>query len=324
MAVPTAPCPLCGRSSAFAFEAPVDGMTFRPTAFGRIHRCAACDFAFVAPRPDADDTRAFYDLPQYYTQGASQLARGQPYGFASRLRVHLAWRLDRGEPMAEVVRSTLPQAGARLCDVGCGNGWLARALAQRGYAMTGVERDAKAVSFADASFRVVEGSAESLPPDVSTRSFDGVLLSHVLEHLVDPVAALRGLQVLARPGARLICEVPNMRCDAARLRGLSWAHLDVPRHLNFFTEQSLRAAMTAAGLEVERIYYDRYLRQFTNEYIATEQQIHDGIAAAAPGCVSAPQRHSQAKAWRQLLGTAFAAPQRKYDSVGVVARFAAS
>jgi SAM-dependent methyltransferase len=185
-------------------------------------------------------------------------------------------------------------------------------MTARGYEMTGVERDSGAISSKEA--RVVEGSAEALPP---LPDFDGVVFSHVVEHLLDPVAALRSAAKLLSPGGKLFIEVPNNDSDIARQSGLSWEHLDIPRHINFFGETSLRMLTKQAGLHVKRVYFSGYCRYFSDSYIATEQRIHDRLAGAGPSV-----RNSRLLAWKLLVRTARALPNKKYDSVGIVATLA--
>ena len=71
----------------------------------------------------------------------------------------------------------------------------------------------------------------------------------VFEHLHDPAAAFQRCGELLRPGGRLIVQVPNLRSIYAR-----WAKQeDVPRHLFFFTEKTLRAYGQVSGLELTRL-----------------------------------------------------------------------
>lgn len=312
-------CPLCGAAAAECFRTPIDAKTFAPTRFGTVQRCGACDFLFIAPRPGVDETRAFYALDAYYTHGGrpvAAVARSVP----SRVRVGLGWRVDHGESPVAMLAARLGGAGAAVCDVGCGDGHYARELVARGFVVTGVERDRRAAAFDDPNFRFVEAEVESLGAVLPAGRFDAVLMTHVLEHLVDPVRALQALRRLLRPGGWAVVEVPNNACVAARRSGLAWEHLDIPRHLSFFTPATLRRAAEVAGLRVERFYFEGYVRQFFDSLIETEQRLHDALTRELGAPPSFGVRNSQRRAWGLLARTAFAAPARKYDSVGIVAR----
>jgi 2-polyprenyl-3-methyl-5-hydroxy-6-metoxy-1,4-benzoquinol methylase len=293
---------------------PVDAKTFKPTAHGHVHRCGGCALEYIAPRPTAEETAGFYDIGGYYTQGDF----GQPPpvptpGFLSRLRVHLAWRVDRSDDLVAVVSRRLPK-GATIVDIGCGDGSQLGLLAECGFRMTGVERDTKSVSLQGEHTQVFQGSAEALPAQLPRAGFDAVTFKQVLEHLVDPVAALRNAAQLLKPGGVMFLEVPNNDSVICKQSGLSWEHMDVPRHINFFTLDTLRATATAAGLAVEDSFFCEYCRYFTDEYIAMEQRIFDHLGGAGPAL-----RNSSARSWQLLLKTAGAARRFKYDCVGVVA-----
>ena len=100
----------------------------------------------------------------------------------------------------------------------------------------------------------------------------------------------------------------------AQQSGLAWEHMDVPRHINFFTLDTLEATARGGGLAVESSFFNEYCRYFADGYIALEQRIFDHLGGAGPAL-----RNSSARSWRLLLKTAWAAPRIKYDCVGVVA-----
>lgn len=77
--------------------------------------------------------------------------------------------------------------------------------------------------------------------------FDDVFMFHVLEHLRDPVSALREVYRVLKPGGRLHVVVPNRLSPNARAD---------PDHKQFFTYWSLRRVVREAGFEV--VFPERY------------------------------------------------------------------
>ena len=108
-------CPLCGGQSSPSVVMPIDAKSFQPIAHGAIWRCDDCGFGFVSPRPTPTETEEFYRIDKYYTQGQSHLAEVAEPTFQSRLRTHLAWRVDRGEQdLARIAQTALGQQKARI------------------------------------------------------------------------------------------------------------------------------------------------------------------------------------------------------------------
>jgi SAM-dependent methyltransferase len=101
--------------------------------------------------------------------------------------------------------------GERVLDCGCGLGWPLKVLSetQPGW-LVGVDRDLARLGRARrevARAAFVAADAARLPfPDAT---FDKVLLSEVLEHLADDLAALREVRRVVRPGGVVAVTVPN-------------------------------------------------------------------------------------------------------------------
>lgn len=236
---------------------------------------------------------------------------------SSRLRMHLAWRVDAGEQLLNLICAAL-KPPATIVDIGCGGGALLAELTCRGYQAIGVERDPHSLALRDKRLTVLEGSAEILPLALRPGSCDGVVFSHVIEHLSDPVATLRSAAVLLKPTGLLFCEVPNNESLIARQSGLAWEHLDIPRHINFFNERSLVNVALSAGFKVNRTHFSGFCRVFSDSYIATEKRIFDQLENNNRISILA-KRNSNIRSWSLLARTAFSDPREKYDSVGIIA-----
>jgi len=188
-------------------------------------RCSACGTAVTLAAPPG---------PEAYETGSPRLGR---------LVAPVLARFDRRR------LSFLNAPRGTLLDVGAGRGRFVAAALRAGWAARGIEPSERGVSAAASAYGVAlerGGVADA------GGSHDAVVLWHVLEHLDDPDAVVAQLASLVAPGGRLLIGVPNLASVQARLGGLRWFHLDLPRHRTHFTPAGLRALLERHGFVIER------------------------------------------------------------------------
>ncbi len=228
-------CPLCETSID-------DGVVLlaRDRWFGidgtfEVRECPRCRIGVTHPQLRGDALERFY--PSDYCQWNRPNSSMFNYGLA------LLTRLRASLPPFSAIRRR--QSGT-LLDVGCGRGDLAARFGANGWLACGLDVSPQAVESARAAgVHAVEGSLTTVewPDD----SFDLIVMNHSLEHMPDPMDALRRARALLRPGGALIVAVPNWTSWQRRLFGTYWLHLDVPRHLTHFSPHALHMAARRAG-----------------------------------------------------------------------------
>lgn len=153
----------------------------------------------------------------------------------------------------------LPRPVGSVLDVGCGAGHVGRALREEATRLTGIEPVHGPAEQAREVYDEVVGSGVEDALARLEGPFDTILCLDVLEHLVDPAAALRGLLRVAGPGGHLQVSVPNAR-HVSLVRDLvlhgtfgytEHGHRD-STHLRWFTRRDIVAAVADAGWRVER------------------------------------------------------------------------
>ncbi|HEX5044328.1 MAG TPA: methyltransferase domain-containing protein [Candidatus Polarisedimenticolaceae bacterium] len=118
---------------------------------------------------------------------------------------------------APLLRELRLEGGERILDLGCGLAQLTRAMARQAGAagrVIGIERDPRQIEEAKrlqeqagdpTRIELREGDALDLPlEDEEWASFDLVVTRFLLEHLQDPLRAVRGMVRAARPGGRIV------------------------------------------------------------------------------------------------------------------------
>jgi SAM-dependent methyltransferase len=314
-------CPICGAwANALDpwFEIPVDVKTGRKIDTGRLVWCKACDVGFMRRAMRPEEVAEAYDLAAYYTHGRSHFP-DVPERLIDRILVKLAFLTDRGRMMDAAWLAELQPGATRLLDIGCGGGDFISTLAAPGRTLFGVEPDPKAREVATARGITVEaGTAEAVPPGIAARSFDLILMTHVLEHCADPAHALRNVRSLLAPGGGFYCEVPNCAALHFQTYGEISEMLDVPRHVHFFTPRSLRRLMEQAGLEVVAEVHHGRTRHFSVGWRAWENRVHQRLREN--GAARRTPRRTVLRDLALIARSAFARPDQKYDCIGLFAR----
>jgi SAM-dependent methyltransferase len=130
----------------------------------------------------------------------------------------------------------------QLLDVGCGGAWLADHFER----YTGVDVSAEAVEVARArGLEVLQANVDE-PLPLDDASFDGVVLKDVLEHVSEPVALVREVRRVLRPGGRVFASSP----DAQR-----WVWDDYT-HRRPFTRKSYRLLFEDQGFCIDELGYE--------------------------------------------------------------------
>jgi len=185
------------------------------------------------------------DFREFYTEGYSLPDRDE----AERMG---RWRALGARSKADHVVRLCAQAGLRpgsLAEIGCGDGALLAELAARGLspALDGFELSPPAADIARARgvARKVE-VFDGLDVPVEDGAYDLAVLSHVLEHVPEPMTLLREA---ARVAPAVLVEVPLEDNRSAR-RDEKRAEAARIGHVQFFKRADVHALLRVAGLRV--------------------------------------------------------------------------
>jgi SAM-dependent methyltransferase len=198
--------------------------------------CTSCGLAETEPRLAGEELAAHY--PASYSAFRTS---------SSRLRAWDRRRRMRREPLRTIAR----QGTGALLDVGCGAGELASLFIPLGWKVSGLDVSAGAV--AAAVQRGVDARTGTLEGAFGGERFTVVLFHHSLEHMPDPLGALREAAAVLDDGGLLVVVAPNWGSPLQRLFRGRWFQLDVPRHLYHFSSSSLKGLAQDADLTVERV-----------------------------------------------------------------------
>jgi 2-polyprenyl-3-methyl-5-hydroxy-6-metoxy-1,4-benzoquinol methylase len=233
-------------------------------------KCRKCGLAYVNPRPTAEE------LPKYYPQESYYAYRGienEKESLKSRIKNFLAewaggYKIDQSKRVfgmttlftwivkvgvRNVLIGIVPyKKGARLLDVGCGNGGFLKWHKEHGWDVYGVEINEAAASIAQrAGLNVFTG--EVAEANYPAHYFDVCTCIQALEHVPSPSALLRELHRVLKRNGLLLIGVPNFGCFDRKLFRQDWTPLEIPRHLYHFEVTTLRKLLETNGFEIEDI-----------------------------------------------------------------------
>jgi SAM-dependent methyltransferase len=239
-------CPICGRA---LFATRLRGRDRLITGDGpfEVMECTSCQFGLTDPQL-SDEELARYYPPEYYDfWGYSDRPPENPLqGLLERFRT---WSAERHYEHPPYVLDEGVTPG-RMLDVGCGSGDLLEHFAKRGWEIYGIDPSASAAAAAEArGARIHQGTLQDQPWPPG--SFGLITFQHALEHVAEPVEALKRARELLEPGGLLLIDVPNWACWQRRLLFRSrWHPLELPRHLQHFSPRALERLAGSLGLRV--------------------------------------------------------------------------
>jgi SAM-dependent methyltransferase len=160
---------------------------------------------------------------------------------------------------ADLLCATPNEAGCpRLLDVGCGFGGFVDLMRKRGWDAEGVDPSPSVVEAGERKGRRIrQGTLERLP--MERGPYDAVTMFYVLEHLSDPMGALRKVFRLLVPGGTLLIRVPHTTPIVRLLAplGLGGELYDPPFHLYDFTPAVLQEMLRRTGFAGVRSFPGR-------------------------------------------------------------------
>jgi SAM-dependent methyltransferase len=269
-------CPVCASPArSVLYDGLVDRTYRRAPGRWRLIRCEACGSAYLDPRP-SDRTlplayRDYYEAPQRPVRPADggrgwrRLRRALRNGY---LNSRYGYRLEPASAFGAFVVSLLPEhrrkadeyvrhldrpsPGARLLDVGCGEGDFLAAMQGLGWSVMGIEPSEGGAAIARRKGVPVEQTTLARA-SLADESFDAVTIRLVFEALADPSHALDVCRRALKPGGTLWLASPSLDSEAHRMFGPDWIFLDPPRHAVLYTPASLTGLLGRSGFEIDRL-----------------------------------------------------------------------
>jgi len=261
-------CPLCNAaSSEEVFK--IDGFSY--------HKCMSCESLYTKPYPRDGALDSLYSGELYQVYQDSLVAKGKT------IRKELLDERKRSQ-VSSFVDLPIPA----LLDIGCGSGTFLDVCKGSGWAVEGVEPSASAANkvFEQYGIHVHCGEFDKIKLE---RKFDIVTFWGVLEHLSDPISAIRKAVRLLNENGIIVFEVPSADCFIGqylmKYQFPPTRYIESGRHNIFFSRKAIEdiahefdleiELMESNGLDIQTILLKEFNGDTTNKILNIQDILND-------------------------------------------------
>ena len=218
----TVNCNLCGSNNYRVIYSMPDARYFVEEWFSVVE-CVNCGLGFVNPRPTPSEMSKYYPASYY-----DYFEHERDYHF------------HRYAAESEFLSKGGISEQGLLLDVGCANGDFPRFMQQRGWTVEGVEVSPNSRTVTD--FKVYNQNFTEI--EVDEPYYDAITAWAVLEHVHNPMAYFKKAARVLKSGGIFVFLVTNFKSLSSRCLFLE----DVPRHLYFFSKETIKEYLATSGL----------------------------------------------------------------------------
>ena len=162
--------------------------------------------------------------------------------------------------------SLIPAQTTSVLDVGCGRGGNAAWLNEKGIKVDAISWSGEDLQVAKRFCRrVFKCDLNHGLPDIEPETYDGIICSHVLEHIAYPEQLLTDIERALMPRGFLLVIIPNLFFWSDRLK-LMLGHWNYDEsgtfdytHLRWYTIQSIQRLLAGYGFVTDRFIADGWI-----------------------------------------------------------------
>ena len=239
-----ASCPICSGTSSSHIIA-------QNSAFGKTFDIALCNFCelyYFAKQPSQSFLEDFYEK-QYFSE-----VRKRRFAYLLKSRFS---KMRAFSQFAYIQNHLDTSEDKSILEVGSADGSFLSFFKKHGWVFKGLEFNEYIIKRARKQYGIILESKNILDIDPGSERYDIIAMSHVLEHLTDPVEVLGHCKKLLNPGGFIFIELPYSPLPGETTPELLSDYLDTT-HLFNFRPSSLQRLLQKSGLELFSPSPDRF------------------------------------------------------------------
>jgi len=241
------PCPMGCRLDDEKVLTGYDRINNLPGEF-TVVRCRQCGLMRTNPRPSPSSI-GFYYPDSYGPYQSSEFQKMKSEHNNSK------WKFFFRKLLHLEQTHLPPLKPGKLLEIGCASGAFLYKMADLGWQVNGIEFSRHAARKASLDFPIFIGRLEDAPDP--SELYDLIVGWMVLEHLHDPVFALRKLRQWTNLNGMLVISVPNAGTIEFKLFKRNWYALQLPNHLFHYTPKTLSQILQKSGWNLKKIIYHK-------------------------------------------------------------------
>ncbi|HWY79977.1 MAG TPA: class I SAM-dependent methyltransferase [Candidatus Sulfotelmatobacter sp.] len=217
-----------------------------PHFYPRVVICQKCSLVYTNPR-----LKESY-LKELYTKDYFQNEHSAHYGYEDYIADSGKIKKTFEKRLNDIEKLKKP---GNVLDVGCAMGFFMDVCVQHGWQVEGVEISEFAAEYVKnkLGYRIHTGDFQKVA--LPKETYDLITLWDVIEHVPDPVATLKKIYTLLKPGGMLVLTTPDAGSLPAKLTQHRWIGYKLSdEHLTYFSLKTLRNICEEAGLSIIRYH----------------------------------------------------------------------
>ncbi len=246
-------CPVCSSNNITEYMKTKDYF-FTQEEF-MLTKCKDCNFVFTNPIPN--NLGKYYETPDYLSHNTNDNgAMGKLYSKLRDINISRKYKLV-----------TNYNTKGTILDIGCGTGELLNYFKKNSWAVSGIEPNSTARTFAQENYKIDIWEEEKLV-HLNADSFDIISMWHVLEHVPDIHERLSQITNLLKKDGTIFIALPNLDSPDSKKYKEFWSALDVPRHLHHFTQATFEKLISFHNMKLvhaEPMKFDSYYVSMLSE-----------------------------------------------------------